>query len=400
MASCNDETPVPQHGTEEVVLHIGIANPMTTKAPANDGNYLEGEDLISNLTVLLFEPAPSGKFVDGKTVESKEKGVSVDSIGGVIVYADSYDIVLVANAKTDILEKAKAGGISSLNSNGELLVYQEQDSLLMVSEVFRNIELKSHDTKPRLSYNYLLADKNVAVQTFPGYNYTEAQKVVMTRQTARIQLESIAVDFVDQFAGASFRLDSVFVVNLRAGTKLTDDSNNYESTSADFNRGGPQNFDPEMTYIVSANTTLNNDLFLKNYENIVLIDGDDARKSKSFIDAIGKPTLGESFSCYAFENHTKYGVGDPGVGDTRMIIAGEIILANGTKLGQTYYQIPIVGENGETVNRNYVYKVNVTIKGLGSDGPDKRDHYVAFQPKITVEKWKIIKQVETDDDFK
>ncbi|MDH6313355.1 hypothetical protein M2137_002145 [Parabacteroides sp. PFB2-10] len=417
MVGCNDETPQPiQVEDQEVSLQIGISNPMATKA-TQDLNYLPDEDFINKLTVLLFNPTTQ-ELVKGKTVTA-QNGVSATEIGDVVVPAGTYDIVLVANHLNDILALAETQGFDCLNNNSESIISEIRGDLLMVSKIFRGVKLVPYDAKARLSYNYLLddhsADNNdlkiydgVKVLETQGYDYddTNAKKVVMTRQTARIQLESIAVNFEDQWDGATFRLDSVFMVNMRGGTflVLTEKIPTYEKI-ATYYRGGPGDFDPQMTYIISP-STLRNDLFLKDYtktENggpILLADGN----TKSFItteEEGKKPVLPESFFCYAFENHTIYG-GDPATGDTRMIIAGEVILKNGTKLGQTYYQVPIKGIRDSktvTIDRNWVYKVNVTIKGLGSDGPDLKDNYVMIQPTITVEKWKIVIQEETDPGF-
>ncbi|MDL2309991.1 hypothetical protein LJC39_02605 [Parabacteroides sp. OttesenSCG-928-B22] len=423
MVGCSSEVPGPgTEGEEMVYLSADIRGDLTVKA--DDLLENTGETIINNLTMLVF----SGDDLKGSNRVERGDKATIDSIGGVVVPVGTYDILLLANTKTDIRDIVKEKGLAGLDREhiGDILD-QEASNLLMVSEFYKGVALQANPGA-RLTYNYLKDNKSVAKTEEAGYKYQPEEKVLLTRQVARIELESITALFDGgQWAGAKFRLDSVFMVNMRPGTLLTPGTNGeYEwiqtiAEDIDFNselfyRGGPASYTKDMHYIYPTATVSDetNAKFLKDYlaDKIVIDD-----KVKYEFGADGKAPM---FSCYAFENHTVYSSSfdkETGTltvnksGDTRMILVGEIELANGrteledgTKLGKTYFQIPIkgtvTGGSGAThdsVYRNWVYKINVNITGLGSDGPDLKDHYVAIQPVITVENWKYVKQVETDE---
>lgn len=432
MVGCNEEAPQPiQVGDQEVSLQIGIQKPFATKA-TEDALRFAGEDSVHNLTALVF--TTDGDFVVGKReVATTEKNAL--AIYDIVLPIGKYNILLLANTDAKIIELAE-GGFKDLQKNIESILDQKQNHLLMASKLFKNVQLVAYEEGTRLSYNFLLEDEdanNEAARIVSGikvlkteternaYDYTDedADKVELTRLAARIQLDKIAVafpkdnaDLTYQFDGATFTLTSVFMANIRPQTYLTPVDGRTERVSVDpdpiYFRGGPATYTEQMGYVVPGSAT--DAVFEKEYPTtanaITLADG----KSHTFAYNDVEKT-GDMFFCYAFENQNVYSSTftpaneEKGTeesfelhsnGDTRMIISGYITLGNGTQLAETYYHIPIKKDT-QKVDRNYVYGVSVTIRGLGSDGPDLKDHYVAIQPVITVENWKYVKQVETDE---
>ncbi|MDH6344213.1 hypothetical protein M2480_003128 [Parabacteroides sp. PFB2-12] len=431
MVGCNEETPQPiQVEDQEVSLQIGIQKPFATKA--TDELRFAGEDSVHNLTALVF--TTNGGFVAGKR-EVAAPGKTALAIYDIVLPIGKYNILLLANTNAGIIDRAK-GGFDALQENVESILDQKQNHLLMASKLFKNVQLVAYEEGVRLSYNFLLEDENAnneAAKIVSGikvlkteternaYDYTEtiAKKVELTRLAARIQLDEIKVafpkdndDLTYQFDGATFTLTSVFMANIRPQTYLTPVDGRtvglFERVSTDpvYFRGGPATYTEQMQYIVPGSSI--DTRFGKDYDAITLADGENHVFSYEV-----KDKADDMFFCYAFENQNVYNStftpGNPEAtpptvdvvtvtsnGDTRMIISGYITLGNGTQLAETYYHIPIK-KGTQKVDRNHVYGVSVTIRGLGSDGPDLKDHYVAIQPVITVENWKYVKQVETDE---
>ena len=81
---------------------------------------------------------------------------------------------------------------------------------------------------------------------------------------------------------------------------------------------------------------------------------------------------------------------------TSLLLEGEWTNA-GVQGSKRYFRIPIKhGANIYGVKRNYIYKVNATLTGEGTDNPDKSmlNTFVSFS--ISVQDWHVKKQIEDD----
>lgn len=203
-------------------------------------------------------------------------------------------------------------------------------------------------------------------------------KVTLTRAISRIQIEGLKSDFKAQYAGATFAVDSIYLVNLRATQTIMRE----EDTDAKYYRGGLEKYtvldkliDPESLYKQG---------FGKKYES-------DNLGSNVLSNATGTNVKFNDFISYIYVN-------DPsakGGYQTRLIIAGDLAL-NGKNLGRKYFHIPLKDINGGNVVNNKIYKVTATITGEGNPEPDRILDNACINFAVTVEDWKVVNQNEED----
>lgn len=437
MVGCSDNDdviidPNPVGGEEAIFFSIGASDGLTTKATTAP---LTGENYIHNLTVLLFDAEETDRPLVYKKTETFDTALAGTAyIEDLEIEPGKYDILLIANTKNDYTKVANLAAVNSLLND---VTDQKQDYLLMVSKLFTDVEIDyitQNGLDVRRTYYYMVPehyfekDKTAftSKQTFSEV-YTGLAKlkpVELVRLASRIQLESIAVNFTENLAGASFRLDKVYLVNARPTTLLIPDNNGtYEAKpeTIKYYRGAPEEFKVIYGMIApDAVCNVKEDYYAKEYEVKIT-------KENSATFATGM------FQTYAFENHTSYVYSDKlkEAYDTRLVIEGEIILPTGQELGQSYYHIPIKGDNFQLVHNN-IYSINVTITSYGYNNPDGStttdpndpDNEIPVDPKdpddpedpedpngpntpdnnakidisISVKPWNVINQYEEDPD--
>lgn len=248
-------------------------------------------------------------------------------------------------------------------------------------------------------------------------NYEPTARIPLTRYVARVQLESLAVDFGEYYENAKFTLTSVSVANASNSTLYTENNGSlqpdglYKDGENDFYRGYPLNIDRADYYL--ARSQHNQDVFSKVYGTIAngvvsngILMGKDGETTIPFKD---KTLKGEGVHImpqfYVFEFQSVEVTSDePGETlpssanqniNTMLIITG--FWDNGPTKEERSFRIPIRHSGSDyLVKRNYIYKVNATLTGEGTPNPDKNmlNAFVSFN--IEVEPWKVIIQNEED----
>lgn len=386
MTGCSDndvigpEPPVVD-GEETIFFSIGASGGLTTTKA--EPVTLPGEDYIHDLTVLLFD-SETGAFADGtkKTFDLElDKTIGTAKIEEWEIKPGLYDVLLIANSGTKNFAKGGANEPANLAAMKTALAddvtTQEQEYLVMASELFTGVDIKyltAGGMSERRTYYYMVPEHFfekgktafTEKQNFTSI-YTGTGKMTpikLTRLASRIQLESIAVDFTENLTGATFRLDSVFLVNARPSTLLIPDADGrYEvkpTTGTKYYRGAPEEFNIIYGMIApDAMSGLREDYYKEDYAINI---------TKTEPKTFGSTDM---FRTYAFENHTPYVYSNTvkDAYDTRLVIAGEITLATGQGLGACYYHIPIKG-NDILLERNNIYSINVKITSYGYNRPD------------------------------
>jgi len=431
MAGCSDNDdviidPDPVGGEEAILFSIGVSDGLTTKATTTDP--LEGENVINNLTVLLFD-SETGKYMDGikETFNPGLEGTA--QIEDWEIKSGKYDILLIANTGKNYDKNGtdKPADLTAMKSAlADDVTTQTQSNLLMVSKLFDNVEidyLTVGGLTARRTYFYMWEktdSKGVAYTDKKSFSaiYNADNQVVLTRLASRIQLESIEIGFSEKenLAGASFRLDSVYLVNARPTTLLIPNGGVYEAKpeTIKYYRGAPEKFDVIYGMIYPGSDESVKESFAKPYVG--------GKYTKTDGDKFIFTSEEDMFQVYAFENHKayQYNEKDKVLYDTRLVICGEITLKDGQDLGQSYYHIPIrkEGVDGFQLVRNNIYVINVTLTGYGENRPDGSvttpppteeepepkeepvpetpNSNAKFDVSITVKPWNVINQYEED----
>jgi|GEM_PF-4762067 len=382
--SCSQDDKVDPNATYDASVTVSVApsSETTTKASTEAGTEAgtAGEQKVNTLTAFVFSDA--GSLVAVKdTANAKE-------IKGIVVKATTagtaYKLFLVANLHDASLKNITS--LSGLQSAIADLTKEEESSLTMTSEVL-NITVKGVEGE-RLCQNYVInptGSIKIDAEGLRDYDaLTDASMIPITRLVARVQLDKLTVSFVGgNLEGASFRLDSAYLVNVKpqslyVGTDLTTGSQYWNATGSF----------TVIDKLISPTATAKAAPYLIT-PKITLVSGT-SNNSKDF-------TTSDSYlKAYMFENHIAEVSGK--TYNTRLILKGEIILKTDQSLGTSYYHITIAGPNNSYyVVRNTIYKIEVTITGTGSPNEDKKsDLNAAINAKVTVVPWNVVKQTEND----
>lgn len=392
--ACSDNDDYQLKGDVDASISFGVSADLTTKA---DPNAKDWEANIKELTAIVFD-------MDGKLVAIQKQvpaagQATVDTVKHIKVKIADYtpgnvsttqfQIVLVANAHEQVkgvtslanFKKLTTLGIANYNFNAAA---DAKPNLPMASQIMTISGLKKSEdgvenwvdggTGP-VKYG-----DHDAETAFPA----DCGLVNMIRLVSRVELVSLSTDFKGTYAGATFVLDSVYLVNVRNtslfasyGSISTAAPYKFDHKTATFQRGGPATFEVIDQLINPAG-------------DLVGILGD---KYGVNLKTNTYPGAKEEFVAYMFENQKQ-----TGNYSTRLYLSGELILANNVSKGTKYYSIELDDseEKYPFVTANTVYKINATITGEGSDKPDEPLKNACIAAKVVVLPWNVVNQIEDD----
>lgn len=431
----------------------GLVGKADTKTEPITTPGAESERRIKTLTAVVFYA--DGTFATTKTVtdpaQNKDFSTSIDDIivkvaaieAGKISTTElkvfllanvsvpqsalaSYDAFTTSSFSgitdysfTEVMGNGKEGGKSLPMSSQELSV----TNLLAGMDYANRVE-KSGDVA---KYTSNLAEtKNKVLELSDGKyvpgdnNYKPSEKIALARYVARVQLESLEVDFGQNYEDAVFTLTSVSIANVSNASRFVEDNGgslqsvDYTKDDA-FYRGFPEKITRADYYL--ARSVYDQTVFSKIYgtiEGTTVKDGikfgKEGEELVTFRDATVAESLGsnEMAQFYVFEFQGEKVTADPGVAklpstaystiNTMLIITG--FWDNGLIKEERSFRIPIRHDQSTVedyqVKRNNIYKVHATLTGEGTKNPDKSmlNAFVSFS--IDVEQWKVVKQTETD----
>ena len=410
MASCSkDDDGI--SGPQEVDAYLSFASTTDVMTKASiDGGTDAGTDKeakIQSLTAYVFDE--SGKYViskhvslpDGTTESSGEdfdaKDGSITTIkaihvkvakptGSATISATKFQVLLLANmnelapADLDALKNEKTAAITTFNEIGKSYLPMHSDVLTVTG--LTPVKEETDGTKTH-HLNWYKDNSSCVVSDTPtdGTHVTIVPdgvgKVTMTRSISRVQFTSLKSNFTAQYAGVTFKIDSIYLANVRNNAPVMGE----ENTEADYFRGGPVEFaviqgliDPEATVDAS---------FAKRYETSLVLPNESGELNAT---ALG-------FDKYINANQPEYA--ERGY-LTRLLITGTLMDGD-RELGKKYFHIPLkLVDDAGNVASNRFFKISATITGEGSPNPDEILENACINFNIEVADWKVVNQTEED----
>ena len=411
MASCSKDDDG-RSGPQEVDAYLSFASTTDVMTKASiDGGTDAGTDKeakIQSLTAYVFDE--SGKYViskhvslpDGTTESSGEdfdaKDGSITTIkaihvkvakptGSATISATKFQVLLLANmnelapADLDALKNEKTAAITTFNEIGKSYLPMHSDVLTVTG--LTPVKEETDGTKTH-HLNWYKDNSSCVVSDTPtdGTHVTTVPdgvgKVIMTRSISRVQFTSLKSNFTAQYAGVTFKIDSIYLANVRNNATVMGE----EDTEAGYFRGGPVEFaviqgliDPEANVNAS---------FAKTYETPLVLSSESGE-----LDATA---LG--FDKYINANQPEYAEEDGYL--TRLLITGTLMDGD-RELGKKYFHIPLklVDDTGNVASNKF-FKISATITGEGSPNPDEILENACINFSIEVAPWNVVEQTEED----
>lgn len=256
MTSCSKDEDGPS-GPQEMDAYFSIAasaGDLVTKASV-EGNSEAGEateQAVKTLTAFVFKGGNDVTDEDATLVISKKVTLSDgDAVVGTVPKSEEQTITAIKHIHVKVATPEK-GATTSATQFQVVLVANTDISATSLAD------LKAKST-PDIKQYAVDGGKNLpmssAVLTLKGLTpYTaeahnsnwyvdnssvaleedDASLVMLTRAISRVQIESLSSDFKGQYAGASFVVDFISLVNVRA----TETIMREENTTAGYYRGG------------------------------------------------------------------------------------------------------------------------------------------------------------------
>lgn len=456
LASCSKDDDGPNEP-----IYQQIETSLSISTTSNSGTILKSsvevgkaeageasERTIKTLTAVVFYE--DGTFASTKTVTDPKQDKNFNtSIDGIVVKVAATEagqvsttklkVFLLANitvptaalADYDAFIASSFNGIADYSfdevmSGNEYLPMSSQElevTNLLAGTAYNN-RVEGSGNVAKFTSNEAGSENMVLVEKdgkyAPGDDvYSPANRISLTRYVARVQLESLEVNFGNNYEDAAFTLTSVSVANASNASLYVENAGNlqpadfYTGNDA-FYRGYPADINRADYYL--ARSTYSQNVFSKVYGTIeknVVNDGikmgKDGVASVQFKDrTTNKPEENNNMMAqfYVFEFQKVATTADNGQNlpstanseiNTMLIITG--LWYNGPVKEERSFRIPIrhtAADKDFQVKRNYIYKVHATLTGEGTNNPDKSMLNACLSFSIDVQPWQVIKQVEDD----
>ena len=448
-ASCSDNNAPKEIEYKDFDAQLSIsAVPMNeiTKAstvePGDDEIGTVNEQYVHTLTAYVFNSVDDS-YAGMGTATAKDNTSSVDRVENILIKvkaekagdistSSKFKVVLLANVKLEstpvkLSDLAFFTGIENYSFEG---VKAGNAYLPMGSKVFEISNLAAgvdynnwvkgssiEYTKKESGKKLVPSDGSVAnAPEGNKYEISEDDRIALTRYVARVQLETLGADFTNGNEKAEFKLTKVHLANVSNASKYLGDNFQYviggDETVGSYDQKkafmrGDFDFDRVDYYLAAGGkqSSLTKDyskqnIVLKNKNTIKFNDATIAENKKTDL----LEDVPEMAQLYAFElDGFKIGKETEAKAEvetadiyTSLVLEGEWTNA-GVQGSKRYFRIPIKhGANIYGVKRNYIYKVNATLTGEGTDNPDKSmlNTFVSFS--ISVQDWHVKKQIEDD----
>lgn len=455
LASCSkdDDGPnEPIYQQIETGLSISTTSNSGTilKSSVDEGDAEAGEAserTIKTLTAVVFYE--DGTFATTKTVTDPKQDKNFNtSIDGIVVKVAATEAGQVSTTKLKVFLLANITVPTTVLANYTTFVgssfsgiinysfdkvmnkeqflpmsSQELEVTDLLAGTAYNNRVEGSGTVSEYTSNATDSKDKVLVKEGDKYvpgtvEYTPKDRISLTRYVARVQLESLAVDFGKNYEDAVFTLTSVSIANASNTSLYVENKGSLQPADfytgdGAFYRGYPAEINRADYYL--ARSTYENDVFSKVYGTIEsavvgsgIKMGKDGVASVQFKDQTTNKTeeSNEMAQFYVFEFQnvavTSDGESDlPSTANseinTMLIITG--LWDNGPIKEERSFRIPIrhtAADKDFQVKRNYIYKVHATLTGEGTNNPDKSMLNACLSFSIDVQPWQVIKQVEDD----
>ena len=349
MASCSkEEQPSPTPGGEDVLVTVSVAvdGVAKTKAESETQPGDEKENAIKNLTVVFIDAARNE--VIGHSYKNVIDGEADNNKVTVALKTGTYKMLVMAN--TEEVNSFIPADYYKLTTS---LSEQREEKGFVMSNIVRDVEIKAIEGD----------EKNV----------NEISEKVK-RVVGRVDLSKLDVNWQDEdlqkIDGLEFHLTQVFLANVRPKSYL------FDMTGWDFMNDAEKHAleNKKDGYLCGIDKT-GGDIVVGNVldENLLY-----EYKDVTINSTTSKTDLARF---YAMTNSdTK----ESGAAPVILYIKGDLYDGAGNAvLTNRYYRIKLA--NG--VQRNTIYKIEVTIEGKGSPEPGDNKDNVKMSVTISVETW-------------
>lgn len=351
MASCSkEEQPSPTPGGEDALVTVSVAvdGVAKTKAESETQPGDEKENAIKKLTVVFIDAARNeviGHTYKEMTSSESEKKVTVALKTGI------YKMLVMANTKevNSFIPKDYYDLIASLPEQGG-------ENGFVMSNIVRDVEIKA------------IEDNNK--------NENKISETVK-RVVGRVDLSKLDVNWKDEdlkkIDGLEFRLTQVFLANVRPKSYL------FDMTSWGFDISTDKHsMEIKDGYLCGiGNYVEGGDIAKGNVK-------DDNLNQEDFVTNPDGSNQTELARFYAMTNSYKGSENVAGEYPVILYIKGDLYDGAGNAvLRNRYYRIKLA----KGVQRNTIYKIEVTIEGKGSPEPGDNKDNVKMSVTISVETW-------------
>lgn len=417
MASCSKDETIDYSQMGEVDAYVSFAATSVVSTKADDTEMKANENYINSLTAYVFykgETDAESKLAGIKhlTVDKAEAGLvkttGLTGIDHIIVKVtptadgkssnDQFVAVLVANADQKNVSTLKAlkeevitSGVENYtvaNVAGKKCYLPMASGEISFSGLIPNV-IKDGETNEytenwlNCSENPVAIKKETSSDGDPTTVPTGLGEVMLTRLVARVQVESVKVNIVNNYPGAKFTLKHLSLVNVHPTATISDGAGGYVKG---YQSDGYSDESAKAWIFPNSEKV---QTLVKEY-NLAL----DEDKETSAPDGKTWKDADDKFCTYIFANpeNAEY--------QTALLISGMFYKNEADKKGtekhfriflqDTEHQGPIM------VLSNYVYKLNVQITGEGSPNENEILLNAHVAAKIDVAPWNVIEQNESD----
>ncbi len=347
------------------------ANDLLTRSSvdAEDENGTEKERSIETLTLYVFNAG--GNFVNHKTVTNttviNHLTIKVNATNP---QNDVFNAVVLANCTPGTF--TTLASLRNAIATGAIDTYNgaEAKALPMTSEfTFTGVSASSDKT----SENWISKDKTTITEDHADGAMTAPEgyaPIVLERLISRIDVEEIKINLNSNYQdnGSTFKLTKLSLANVKKEVKV-----------AGATTGWLKGYHSDAFVVAEG----------------AIVPGADV-VSATLLKEYTKTTAATAtytdlaFSKYVFPN-------EEGATYQTMILISGIFTSGATgETEERHFRVPIDHLGKNKIDRNYIYKLKVTITGEGSPNEDDKLLNAHISASVTVAPWNVIEQTEND----
>lgn len=402
MASCSkDETiDYSQMGPVDAYVSFGVTAALQTKA---DGEALANEGKVQKLTALIYKGTDDNaifvtsdtKVSEGNISEIKHLTVKVTPNTDGTSSDDDFIAVFLGNCELTT-NPATLGDLKKLVLTKDARAYNIGDVLPMVSKEIKFKGLRPIIKKDNGDIDYFEnwvkdgggvvanATASTTDPETPPSGYSESDHVVLTRLISRVQVESVTLKLTE-YPGASITLKQIALANVKTKSKFAESEGAYV-------KGYKSEAYTAVQYWIDPTSDVVKHFASSEYN--VSANNNEVKK-ESFAS--------DKFVKYVFSNQARTGTEtdkahEDGIYETGVILAVDFKNAAGTVTRKHMRVLLKDNKEGSVpeVLKNYIYKLNITITGEGSENEDDIKLNAHVSAIIEVAPWNVIEQNEED----
>lgn len=410
LASCSKDDDIDKGPVGPVDASVSFSANLDqlTKALTAEGD--KSEQMINELTALIYDSnnrlvkrkdtirvAGNGSITEIEHIEFK-----ISLSAGAQASSEQFTAVLIANAKDQLTNVSTLDDLKNRNLTKTIDSYSFGLNGGTVYLPMISKELSITGLKPlgdNHTENWITSS---GIQTAKPTETTKA--IPLTRLVARIQLEKLELSFANtDFPNGKFELTRVFMANVASQSPfyLLSEAEN----AADLWKGyQSDSFKVKQQIVIPAKNTQEGMVTADENVKSVLCRVFNDRSKYTFTS--GKTVTFEDddkpiFYTFAYNGTKKASADAANFYQTRLILEGLFYRREGSQPELRHFHVVIRNlDNSIKVVPNSFYQLSVKIEGEGSPNEDDILTNADVSVEIEVAPWRVIDQVEEDDDNK